>query len=375
MSQPLLLAYGAKGLAVHAPDAVALTVPRPVREAVAASNADALVRAALAEPLAGPPLKELAAGKRRAAILVGDESWPAPYETILAALVRELVALEIRPSRIAFVTYPSVCGPALGRDAIRRYGEAVVGEHELGPFRSGGGPAESAQDDRFASADLRLAVFPALPDLSLALPPDMEIQLLAAVGSGSAALAQPSRVWTGSPAAVAAELGKITCAPPPPHDVLLATGGGAPSDATLEDALAGLRRIPPGSPEATLALAFDGEEGLGSSRFTLDFFDLLRLMEEGAVPNDLHAGKPWDPGWGLYELLRSNRRLLLFSRGLAEHHEGDELLELLGESPELSKRFVFAAQESELWHQLDAWHGSRYRLLAEPLGWRGACAT
>jgi hypothetical protein len=374
LSQPLTLAYGAKGLTVQAPDSVELLVPRPVREGAAASNLDAMVRAALAEPLAGPSLKELAAGKRRAAILLGDESWPAHYEPVLAALVRELISFEIRPSRIAFVTYPSACGPALGRNAIRRYGEAIVGEHELGPWRSHARSSEANPDDRFASADLRLAVFPAMPDLALTLPPDAEIHLLAAAGSSESVFAQPAKVWTGSVSAVSSELAKQTCEPVSPHDVYLTTGGGAPSDATLEDALAGLRRLPQSSPDATLVLAFDGEEGLGSSRFTLDLFDLLRLMDEGDVPNEIHAGKPWDPGWGLYEILRSKRRLVLLSRGLAEHEEGGELLELLGECPKLSERFAFAEQESELWPKLASWHGDRYRLFAEPLGWRGLCA-
>ncbi|MCW8130050.1 MAG: DUF2088 domain-containing protein [Planctomycetota bacterium] len=365
MNDPLLLAFGHKGLALQPPPGVQVAVPRPVRDVPYTPPAE-MIRAALHAQAGGPALRDLAAGRRRVAIYVGDETWPAPNEAVLPTLVKELVDAGIRPTRIGFFSCPSACGPALGRDAIRRYGEAIVGDHELAPCFNRAAPGP---DERAALADLRLAVLPSVAGAKALLPGGLEIHGCLLADPGDAFDVRAAGVRWGGP-----DLASALDAVPAPAEavagVYLTTGGGARSDATLEDALAGLRRLPPLAPDASIVLAFDGEDGLGSARFTLDLFDLLKLTEAGEVPGDLPQDRPWDAGWALYDLLRAKRRIVLLSPGLAESAEGDELRDELAASPTLFGRVVLAAQESELWPRLAEWHGERYALFAEPLGWR-----
>lgn len=366
MAENILIPQGRKALPLAVPESVTLLLQRPLAtEPPAARDAEVLA-AAFAAPLAGPALRDLAAGKRRVCLLVGDESWPAPYEIALPALVRELTAAGIRPTRIALLTCPSPASPALGRDAIRRYGEEIVGEHEVQPYRAAQG---GGLDSRFDAADLRIAVLPALADSAGMLPPGAAPHAVLAITPAPVSGQRLQAARFGVPAEVFRTLrnGPAGC---PEHAVYLASGGGEPYDATLEDALAGLRRLPAGSPEVTLVLGFEGSEGLGSSRFTLDLFDLLRLVDEGVPSHAQAASKNWDPAGGLYELLRASRRLVLWSSGLAGHEDGDALMEVLAECPRLAERFVFAGDAGQLWAQLQAWHGDTYRLFAEPLGWR-----
>lgn len=362
----MLIPLGRKALPLAVPEGVTLQQQRPLAtEPPAARDAEVLA-AAFAAPLAGLELRALAVGRRRVCLLVGDESWPAPYEIALPPLVRELTASGIRPTRIGLLTCPSPASPALGRDAIRRYGEEIVGEHEIQPYRAAQG---GGLDPRFEASDLRIAVLPALVDSAGMLPPGAEPHAVLAITPAPVSGQRLLTARFGAPAEVfkALRAGPVAC---PGHAVYLTSGGGEPCDATLEDALAGLRRLPAGSPDATLVLCFEGGEGLGSSRFTLDLFDLLRLIGEGAPAQAPASSKNWDPAGGLYELLCASRRLVLWSPGLADHEDGDALVEVLAECPRLAERFVFAGDAGQLWAQLQAWHGGTYRLFAEPLGWR-----
>src|SRR6185437_16233262 len=93
------LAFGREGLAVDLPPGFDYTVlecpPTP-----ALPDAAAAIEEALRNPAAGPPLAELARGKKTAAISVCDITRPAPNPTVLPPLLRALEAAGISRSNI-----------------------------------------------------------------------------------------------------------------------------------------------------------------------------------------------------------------------------------------------------------------------------------
>ncbi len=81
------LAYGTHGTAVEVPAGTTVIVSR---ELPGLDDPRAAVRRALAHPLAGPPLAELAAGARRVAVVFPDLTRPMPNRTVLPPLLEDL---------------------------------------------------------------------------------------------------------------------------------------------------------------------------------------------------------------------------------------------------------------------------------------------
>ena len=392
VNRDLRLAMGMQGLVLAVPESVALVVPRPLQDSVPApiQSPAELLRAALQAPVAGPPLSELAAGKRRAVVLVGDLSYPAPYPLLLPELCRVLAELGIRPTRISFLCCPGASGPVLGRLAVRGYGAETVGEHELRAWTWGAeGPEE--RDSLFDAADLKLAMLPTLPAALAALPHGVRPEWALAVSPALGLVVSAAAIRAGPPQALfsSAETGSLGGAGTEElargstgWQVSMASGGGDPTDATLEEALVGLRpgtQAGSGASGVTRVLFFAGTEGLGSARFTLDLWWLLKWISQAPstadpLPPEPPFVGPWNPLQVLAEVLRRDGRIVLFSPGLAEHHEGDDLRARLAESPALAERLFLITGQDELWAKLEAWHGARFALCAEPLGWRGLCS-
>jgi hypothetical protein len=253
--------------------------------------------------------------------------------------------------------------------AIRRYGEQTVGSFELRDWNADDGKLDPA----YEAADLRLAVLPAMAEAVHAVPSaEPALCLGIDVGRGPRTECAGIRVLrTDAFAAMAAS------DPAGEAAVDLVSGGGAPSDSTLEGALVSLRRGPSDTgSRRSLVLAFDGRDGLGGARFTLDLWALLQQAnEEMAASGQLPAmpapsGENWDAVGALAAALCARRQVVLFAPGLAEHEEGDALTERLGEAPAVAQRLIWVTREADLWVALEKVHGSRYAVRAEPLGWR-----
>ncbi|HYF51893.1 MAG TPA: lactate racemase domain-containing protein [Planctomycetota bacterium] len=358
------------GLPLSVPDEVKCTVGREISGvAPSASEQQQRVRSALGL------FPGLAAGKRRACVVVGDLSLPAPYDLILPQVVQLLVAAEIRPSRISFLVAPGNGYPVLGRGAIHRYGEEIVGEHELRAWTA----AEGKHDPYFEAADLRIVVAPELPGRGALPVRESHLDLTLTLGTAL-------RISINTVAA-------RTLSEPYAHnfvplegaaDVLLLSGGGSDWEETLEESLlslhAALSTRTSNEAARTLVLAFSGKDGIGSAHFARDFYTLLQQAAEvlesspdaltvvDSAPNEQ---RPYDAAATLAEALSRSARVVLFSPGLAEHSEGDELLERLAEWPALARRLLVCGREVDLWAALQAAHGSAYSLHVEPLGWRG----
>lgn len=356
VSASTLLALGYDGLALNAPEGVLVDAPRPVRTEPAAACD---VSAALAE------VAELARGKRRAAVLVGDVSLPGPYAAVLPALAKLLAGAGVRPTRIHFLACPGTCDAVLGRAAIRRYGEELTGEYEIRPWT----PEADGLDAQYAQADLRLAVLPDLSEASSVLP---EAAVPAWCARMAAVPGQTVRL-----AALRAEInaGAETLAAADDAAVCLTTGGGFPSDATLEEAVCGFRAIAASrSFERSAVLACAADEGLGSARFTRDLEALLREAEEALSGGDAlrsdEAAALGDPAGELAAALCAWKQVVLYAPGLAPHEDGELIETWLAECPKVGARLRLAYEPDELWMALQAAHGKAYRLHAEPLGWR-----
>lgn len=360
MAEALSIALGWDGVSLTAPDGCTWLAGRTVAPAPSS-----VTLAALHEEI-----KRAAAGHKRAVILLGDVTLPAPYPRVLPELTELLTACDIRPSRVTFLCCPGRAAPTLGMGAIRRYGEQTVGSFELRDWDADDGKLDPA----YEAADLRLAVLPAIADSSHALP-SVAPALCLGIDPGCGPRAECAGIRLVSPADLSSA--SVQANPDGDAAVDLLSGGGAPSDATLEGALVSLRgrSLTAGSAHS-LVLAFDGREGLGGARFTLDLWALLvQANEELAASGQLPAmpapqGRNWDAVGALAAALCAYGRLVLFAPGLSEHEEGDALIERLSEAPALAERLLFVAREADLWVALEKAHGTRYAVRAEPLGWR-----
>lgn len=381
MSHALPIALGRKPITLSVPDGVEVIVPRPVIDAqrVGAAEEEKQLREALTRPESGRPLGELMKGKRRISVLVGDSSFPAPYAYVLPKVRDILIELGIRPSRISFVCCPGTSDTVLGASVVRRYGEEIAGDHEVRAWdQATEGPAET--DSHIEKADLKIAVLPDLQAAAHIIPasgrPDVAICF--SCGRGARQLIEGVRV--GEPNAVLANAGdQSRNTEETDFQVKLVTGGGAPTDATLEESLASLRLTrdlrAPAEGESTTILSFWGGDGLGSSRFTLDLWSVLEQCEERLAASDTQRERAqnelvrWYPEDELANAI-SRGNVILFAPGLAKQSDWDDLCERLASHQNLSRRCKAFAVEDEVWSCLEQWHTSSYRMHAEPLGWR-----
>jgi lactate racemase len=162
------LSFGRGTLAVNLPRGFDYTVlecpPTP-----ALADAGAAIEAALDRPTAGPPLADLAAGKRSAAISVCDITRPAPNPITLPPLLRRLEAAGVPRENTRILIATGLHRPAteaeirhiVGEDVAARYpvlnhdARNAEQHRRLGTTKSG---TPVWIDERFLSADLHLTL-------------------------------------------------------------------------------------------------------------------------------------------------------------------------------------------------------------------------
>ncbi|HYG73793.1 MAG TPA: lactate racemase domain-containing protein [Planctomycetota bacterium] len=367
-TQTILLAVG-RGLTIT-PPASAQVLPLVASvdpgSPLLGTQQQELIRTALAGSDGSAPLREIAKDHRHVAILAGDLSLPAPYDIALPPVMNALVEAGIRPTRISIIACPGHGTPILGRGAIHRYGEEIVGDHELHAFIKDG-PGEAL----YAKADLRIAVVPSAAgekpfgedfrhDYAVAL--QIGRKAVIDIVGASAGSALPAHMQNSKPIGSA--------------DVAFTTGGGAEWESTLEEALPGLWHAAPENENSSAVLAFTGDEGLGSAHFTNDLWTLLKQAEEvlaqgGSFKNAVPRPLRFDPAMTLAYALSTFERVIFYSPEFAQHPEGDELNERLAELPQLSQRLGLLGSESGVWELLQRAHGTHWTLRVNPLGWRG----
>jgi nickel-dependent lactate racemase len=79
--------YGKGRVEIKVPDGSTAAYPRELSRV---DDVEAEIRRAMAAPIGSPPLRELAAGKRDAVVVINDITRPAPSQAMLAAILEEL---------------------------------------------------------------------------------------------------------------------------------------------------------------------------------------------------------------------------------------------------------------------------------------------
>ena len=123
----LELSYGRGRLALDLPDGLEVTVIcKPAMPAI--PDPQAAVRAALAEPVGVPPLRELARGKSSACILICDITRPVPNGLFLPTLIRELLEAGLAAERIKVLVATGLHRPNEGAELEELVGSRWVME-------------------------------------------------------------------------------------------------------------------------------------------------------------------------------------------------------------------------------------------------------
>lgn len=161
-------AFGKTGLTLQLPKGFTYQTLE-ARSAVPLRNpTDEIVRA-LDQPVAGPPVRDLAKNKKSAAIAVCDITRPVPNRHILPPLLSRLELAGIPRGQITILIATGLHRPATDREIREICGEHVAANYhivnhharELSEHRSLGNSRSGTPifiDERFVSADLRVTV-------------------------------------------------------------------------------------------------------------------------------------------------------------------------------------------------------------------------
>ena len=129
VSLPELLWYGNGTIELALPDEWNVEVCR-MRGARRPALDDGAIAAAIRDPIGSPPIRELAAGKRKAVIVFDDMTRPTPVDRIAPIVVEELLGGGFQEENISFVCALGTHG-ALSRIELRK----KVGQEILDRFR------------------------------------------------------------------------------------------------------------------------------------------------------------------------------------------------------------------------------------------------
>lgn len=162
------LAFGKTGLTVALPEGYRYRVLE-ARTAKALADPAAAIAAALDNPIASPPLSELARGKSTVAISVCDITRPAPNRQVLPPLLARLERAGIRRESIVILIATGLHRPATDAEIREIVGESIASSYrienhnarELSEHRHLGSTASGTPvyiDERFVSADLHITL-------------------------------------------------------------------------------------------------------------------------------------------------------------------------------------------------------------------------
>lgn len=156
------LAYGKTGVAVNVPDSAAVLEPRYAPEL---PGANAALAEAIARPIGSPGLRELAQGKKTAAISVCDITRPAPNRLVLPHVLRALEAGGIPRSGISILIATGLHREATAAELDEIVGPDIVRDYFVDSHRARSlneqtdlgvtpGGTHAYVDKRFVEADL-----------------------------------------------------------------------------------------------------------------------------------------------------------------------------------------------------------------------------
>jgi nickel-dependent lactate racemase len=126
----ITLDYGRTGLEVDLPDA-RVVGPLSIRPATPLPDPEAAITAALANPIGGRPLAEVARNRRNACILVCDITRPVPNRLILPPLLRTLEEKGIARRDILILIATGLHRPNEGAELDEMLGPDVFGHYRV----------------------------------------------------------------------------------------------------------------------------------------------------------------------------------------------------------------------------------------------------
>lgn len=162
------LAFGREGAEIELPSHVQTTV-LAAKFADAAEPAEIALAAALRQPIASPPLLELARGKKSAAISICDITRPAPNRVVLPHVLSALEHAGVPPSGITILIATGLHRAATPQELQEIVGSEILAHYrvlshdardaathvDLGATRSG---TRVLIDRRFVESDLHISL-------------------------------------------------------------------------------------------------------------------------------------------------------------------------------------------------------------------------
>jgi nickel-dependent lactate racemase len=124
------LEYGRTGLDVQLPeDRVVRTLG--YKHAKPLPDPESALRECLAHPTGAPPLKEIAAGRKDACIVICDITRPVPNQMILTPLLAELEEAGIPRDKITILIATGLHRPNLGAELVEMVGEEIANSYRI----------------------------------------------------------------------------------------------------------------------------------------------------------------------------------------------------------------------------------------------------
>src|SRR5262245_51496287 len=121
----ITLDYGKTGLEVTLPDDRFIAPPLAIHPAAPLPDPDAVLEAALANPIGTRPLAALAQGKKTACIVVCDITRPVPNKLILPAIMRTIEAAGVPRAGITVLVATGLHRPNEGKELVELVGEDI----------------------------------------------------------------------------------------------------------------------------------------------------------------------------------------------------------------------------------------------------------
>jgi len=241
------LAFGKTGLAVDLPDRFRYQVLE-ARSAKPLADAAAALEWALDAPAGSPGLRQLAAGKRSAAISVCDITRPAPNRQVLPPVLRRLEEAGIPRGGITILIATGLHRPATEQEIREIVGEEIAARYrvenhfarQLSGHRHLGSTAGGTPvyiDERFMAADLHITLGFIEPHLMLGFSGGRKL-IVPGLAAQETIKALHSSKFMRQPLAVEGSIEHN-----PLHKELLEIAGMARHDFMVDVALARDRRI------------------------------------------------------------------------------------------------------------------------------------
>lgn len=122
--------YGTGTLPIEIPDKNVAGVLE-ISESVPLSDEDRAVRAAVAQPIASPPLAEIAKGRTSACIVISDVTRPVPNKVILPPILETLQQAGIPREKITILIATGIHRPNEGEELEKMVGRSIMDTYTI----------------------------------------------------------------------------------------------------------------------------------------------------------------------------------------------------------------------------------------------------